>query len=87
MDHEETVETNQNGDNVTQSLNISKRKNDSSRWKKNNAKRLRMEGKPYKGMKQVDGKRDFHVDRAGRNWHLENVQKDVIDLVLNNARV
>lgn len=73
VDHVETVEIDQSGDNVT--LNRSKRNNDSSSWKKNNAKRLRMEGKAYKGMKKVDGKWDFHVDRSGRILTPKNCSK------------
>ena len=60
IDHESTAET----ENVH--VRSVKRKQDPIQWKKNSSKRLRMEGKPYKGMKKVDGKWDFNVDRAQR---------------------
>ena len=44
----------------------SKHKKSLSEWKKDTAKRLRMKGKAYKGMKRVDGKWDYHVNRSGR---------------------
>ena len=58
VDHEEIVDN-------TSDEGTLKRK-DTSHWKENQAKRLRMEGKAYKGMKKVDGKWDLHVDRSGR---------------------
>ena len=57
IDNEETVRTVENR---------SKRKKGASNWKKNSAKQLRMEGKIYKGIKKVEGKWDFFVDRAQR---------------------
>lgn len=67
VDHEEVVSNVRNENTKT--------KSGESNWIKNQNKRLRMQGKAYKGMKKEDGKWGFVIDRNKRTLGERNCSK------------
>ncbi|KAK6177541.1 hypothetical protein SNE40_015624 [Patella caerulea] len=86
VDHEEVVDTQNEG------VRSKRGMSDPSKWQRNKNKKLRMEGKPYKGIAKVDGRKWFCAEREERILGARNCSRKCeksrkCGLITDNSRV